>query len=375
MMQKKMILRLSKVMASVVLLSLHSCSYAVVTYIPQALRDCVSMVHAMAEKKDNANNMAELYSMIEENRILTSDTMVRKAVEEVFHILESDATIALNENQKQLIKNYLREYSNNLDNSSVIASMHGDEVQRTSWPISLVARSFDGASDDMDMMCLSSELASVKSLQLYGASAIDFSLPYDVAAQANTAILKSIKPNKITDPGIVFNASTMTNSIYTVPTVIFGTGVSSPSINAWSMPVSSSVQSPINIQFSIPGNFKKHHAVSLELHFLVKQDPGFNGNARIQIDAKYMGNDKDFNIMSSVPTFTSTTISDDFLIVEPTSSTSLKHISVIIPLENSGIRKSDFALLSLTRIQPTDWVEYGHDIYLASAVFTYKSKG
>ena len=87
-MQKKMILRLSKVMASVVLLSLHSCSYAVVTYIPQALRDCVSMVHAMAEKKDNANNMAELYSMIEENRILTSDTMVRKAVEEVFHILE-----------------------------------------------------------------------------------------------------------------------------------------------------------------------------------------------------------------------------------------------------------------------------------------------
>jgi predicted RNA binding protein with dsRBD fold (UPF0201 family) len=373
-MEKKIIIPLGRVVLPVVLLSFHVLSYGVIAYIPQRLRECVNVVHEVAEKSDNTKALEELYSIITENRMLACDNTMRKAVQEILTILDNNKNIFRHKGQVEAARGYLKKYLNSLDVISVMLSVQGDTACRTSWPTSLVARSLNEYAIATDMMRLSSELTFMRNVPLCGNIDIDFASPYSLIASVQARGSKSIKPNHSTDPGVPFNANMMNNSVLTTPSMIFGTGVASPSINAWAMSPSASVQSPINMQFAIPADLRTEKAVSLQLHFLVKTNSVPNGNARIRVNAEYMHNNAEFDISDPVPTFMHTTDSHDFLITEPSSANNVVHVYVVIPLEKSGILNRDFASLSLTRIAPTSGTEYSEDIYLAAAVFQYTPK-
>jgi hypothetical protein len=341
--------------------------YGAVAYIPQALRECITMVHNL-DKKSGNHNVEELYAMIRENRVLASDDMVRKAVVEALDVLRSNKNEKV-QKQSKAIKKYLEHYLHSLDNTFVLLSLSGSESQRTSWPMPLIARSLHGSLRDLDMICLSSELTAVQSMELCGNADMNFSPSLE---RWFFMFGNNPKLNDADDPSIGFNANMMTNSVYTMPNTIFGTGVSAPIINAWAMSTSNLVQSPINMQFAVPGNFAHKKPVSLELHFLVTQQSG-NGNAAIKVNAKYMKNHSEFDIFDAAPVFTSTNVSNDFAVTEPSSSHNVEHIVVTVPLDSSGIFAHNFALLSLTRVAPTSGVEYPADIYLAAASFIYTS--
>ena len=340
--------------------------YGTVAYIPQALRECVTMVHNLSQKSGK-RNLEELYAMIRENRVLASDNLVRKAVVEVLDVLRNNKDEKI-QKQSNIIRKYLRRYLHSLDDTFVLLSLKGSEFQRTSWPMSLVARSVHGSFKDLDMMCLSSELTALQSMELCGN--IDMNL--SPSLERWWFMMGGPKFNDEDDPSIGFNANMMTNSMYAMPNVIFGTGVSAPIIDAWTMSASNLSQSPINIQFAVPGNFAHKKPASLELHFLVTQQFG-NGDAAIKVNAKYMKNYSEFDIFDAAPVFTSTNISSDFAVTEPSSSHNVEHIVVTIPLDNSGIAAHNFALLSLTRVAPMSGIEYPADVYLAAASFIYTS--
>lgn len=362
-MQKKIMSHMIPMVVLSSLLSFHELTYTVAAYIPEALKRSMVHVYEISEKTKDTHNLQEVCHLISENRMLTSDDLMRNAVNEAITVLESKTALR-NRNQDKAISSYLKEYLNHLNDRTILLNVQGNENCVMSWPASLVARSLKSAID-VDMMYLSNELATLRNISLCGNVNIDF----------DTYFLKSIKENEKKDPSIAFTPNMMTNAGSNFPNVVFAaTGVSSPVINAWSMAPSSSVQSPINMQFAIPGNLRTEKAMSVELHFLIKNQPALDGNARIRVNAKYMQQDGEFNIFDSSPTFTHTTDSDDFLITEPSSTSSVEHVYVIIPIEKSDIENYDFALLSVSRIAPTEGVEYSQDIYLAAAAFRYTKK-
>lgn len=340
------------------LLSLHVNSYAVIAYIPHELRDGIVAMYEMIHKNNEVPYLSELYDLVKENRIITSDKIIRKGLQESLDFLKRNKSTTYRSNR--LFKKYVKTYLNHLDDSCLLLAMNGSDNQRITLPVSLVAPSLSQINQ-LDIMCLSSMIATRSSLSLHGYT----------TSHALSDSKRGPRDNRLSDPGITFNANMMTNALYNFPNIMFGTGVSSPVINAWSMPVSNMMQSPINMQFPVPGNLKAKKAISLELHFLVIKHSSANGKVRIRVRAAYMDQSDDFNIFSATPSFSNTTNSDDFSITEPSSSDKIKHTSVIIPLENSDIDKSDLALLSLTRIEPQSGSEYAQDIYLAGAVFRY----
>ena len=339
------------------LLCLHSNIHSAIAYIPQALRSCIINAYEMIDQNNNTRNLAELYSIVQENRIVVSDKLIRKGLEEALSFFTDNKKILRNNNQNRAIQEYIKRYLNNLDDSCVVLALNGAENQHISLPISSVVQSLPQAFNEIDLMCLSSMLTT-KGLSLHGYPVNDTS----------DSLTRAPKPNKSTDPGIVFNSNMMTNVLYSTPNVIFGTGVSSPVINAWSMVPSAMIQSPINIQLPIPGDLKEKKSISLELHFLVTKQFA-SGKARIRVKAAYMDQSEEFNILA--PVFSNITDSDSFTISEPSSVNNLKHLIVTISLKSSDVDKADLALLSLTRIAPSSGSEYAKDIYLAAAIFRY----
>ena len=368
-MQEKMIVGLLQVMLSFMLLFFPLSSQGTIAYIPQTLRECINVAHEVAASSSDTKNLQELHAMIQENRILASDDMTRKAIKEAFYAIKAHKNEFKNEKQHRAILKYFVEYLNSLNDVSLLLAIQGESARSASWPMSLVARCLPAYSVGMDMMHLSSELASMNNIPLCGSGKINF--PADLNTRIIANVLKSWHLNAPKDPSVIFNANTMTSVSSINPTVVFGTGVSSPSINAWAMSPSASVQSPINLQFSIPSDLQTQEEVSLELHFLVKQQGALAGKARIQVEAKYIHNHADFDVLSPVPTFTYKNYSTNILITEPGSVDSVRHVSIVIPLDSSVIKNLDFASLSLIRVEPVTSVEYSQDIYLASAAFRY----
>lgn len=329
-----------------------------ITYIPEALRGCIVNLHEMTGKK-SGNAVQELYTMIAQNRVLASDTLVCSAISDALGILKKSNS--KNEWQKAA-KKYMKEYIKNLDDRSILLQLQGQNNTITAFPSSLVARSLKIDSTSLDMLYLSSELTTHQNIELCGNAPINF----DSAYHQNRT--KSIKPTELSDPSLIFNPNMLTSGAASSPTIISGTGASLPIINAWPMVPSSSTQSPINMQFAIPGDLKTEKAISIEMHFLVRKNFVANGNARIRISGLYMSNQTETS-----QAVTHITDSDDFMIIEPTDPDGFMHISVDVPIEKSDIDKTDFALISLTRI-PTDDAEYLADIYLTTAVFRYTLK-
>lgn len=356
-MQKKGLNKFIFAGALVSLLSFYEVSASVAAYIPNTLRECFIGIHEITAKR-SGGNFQELYTIIMENRVLASSALVRSAVYEALDALEGNAN--WEDKWRCAASAYLQEYLNSLDNRSILCRLQGSDAVLTTLPNALIARSLKTDSTSMDMIRLSSELTFVHNIELCGDTDINLTVPTRA---------KSIKPTKLTSPSLIFNPNMLTSVVSSSPNVVFGTGASDPVINAWSMSPSTSIQSPINMQFSIPGDLKTEKAISIEMHFLVKKQSLADGNARIQINALYVNNNTEFSMPDSI-TFTHTTDSNDFAIVEPSNVDGLMHVFINVDIEKSVVEKRDFALISLTRILP-DGTEYAGDIYLVAAAFKY----
>lgn len=369
-MQGRMIVLFTKTVIPTVLLSFHIMSYGVVAYIPQTLRDYVSIVYEAAEKTGNANNLEELYSMIKENRILASDAMMRKAVNEILDVVKNNKNIFWYKHNKS-VNRYLNAYLSSLNDKSLLLAMHGDKAQLTTWPISLVARSLQDSSTAWDMMCLSSELTSEHNMPLCGNAEIDSPSPYSFAVPAKeNALRDSALPNR---KYMDFNCdSDQADGGMVLPTIIFGTGAASPMINAWQMTPSNFFQCPVTMQFSILGHLKQKTSVVLELHFLVQQHAAPDGTGRIRVHGQYVHSNDPWKACDQDAGFSYIVDSHDFLVTEQLgTSNGLRHICVNISLEKPVLKNFNAACLSLTRITPTTGVEYAQDMYLVAAVLRY----
>lgn len=331
--------------------------YAVAAYIPESVREYIVNIYKMNDQKVSSD-FKELYSMLSENRIIASDRLVRAVVNEAYGMMK-DTNRAHNEWRSDA-RACLQEYMRYLSDRSILLALKGDNDRIASFPNSLVARALEINARSRDMIYLSNELTWRDNLDMCADGEYAFERKY---ARTPTAIAP-------TSPSMVFNPNMLTSIISPTPNVIFGTGVSSPIINAWAMSPSSSVQSPINMQFSIPGSAKVEKGISLEMHLLMKKQDFVSGNVKIRINALYAQNSAEIAI--DPMNFTYTNESPSFLVYESTDANSLVHMAIDIPIEKSGIDKMDFALISLTRVAPTG-DEYQGDIYLASASFRYRS--
>jgi len=338
------------------LLSIHT-SYSVIAYMPVPLRECLANISEVSGKRKNGN-FQELCAMIKENRILASDKLVRQALGEALDILKNNANFDRKWQDKATT--YLENYLDNLDTSrSLVCSLKSDSDVSIKIPHNLFARAVDADSASKEMMYLSSELTHINNIELCGNTQInaDFTNLFSSS--------KSVKPTNLESPSLIFNANMLTNSGSSFPNVIFGTGVSNPFINAWAMPSSLSAQSPINMQFSIPGNLQTEKAMSIEMHFLITKQNFADGDARIRIHGMYVNNNQELS-----EAVTHTTNSESFHIEEPSNSDGLLHLFIDVPIEKSDIEKRDFALISLSRIEPGE-TEYAGNIYLVAAAFKY----
>jgi hypothetical protein len=347
-MLEKVSIRFSRVVASIMLLLCPIVSYGIVAYIPQTLKEYITHAHDIAGKGDYSPHLEELCAMIRENRVLASDDMIREAIKESCDILE---------NNTHVITNYFQEYLSSLDNSSILLAMHGDKDQLTSWPLSLFSSSIKDSA--RDMICLSSELAFSQNLPLCGNA--DSYMKKDVLTRCKSNMHKRD-----------IDYDDMISYPMYLPTIMFGTGVASPVVNAWKMPPSNIMQYPVTMQFATPGYLHPKKNIMLELHFLVKQHAAPDGTARIRVNGMYAHVDDDGVVINLDSMSMYVIDSNDFLVTEQLgTSNTLRHICVKIRLEKALSKICNAAFLSLTRIEPTSGIEYANDLYLAAAVLRY----
>ena len=337
-------------------------SYAVVAYMPVELRECLSSIEEVNGRGAN-NSLQELCAMIRENRVVASDRLVCNGLNEALIILSKND--AFDNKWKEAAKNYLKNYRDNLDRRSILCSLKGDSNALTIIPNALLARTLPEDSKGRDIIYLSSQLADIQNIELCGLASLNAGFP-----QSMSTVSKNVVPTNANVPSIMFNANMLTNNVSPFPNVVFGTGVSSPVINAWAMPHSSVAQAPVNMQFAIPGELRPQKAASLEIHFVIKREAFANGYARVRINSLYVDNMVPFSIPSDSSEFTDSIYSENFFIAEPTSNDELLHIFIDVPLENSNIQRRNFALISLSRISTTG-TEYPGNIYVVATAFKY----
>lgn len=344
----------------------HHASYGVVAYMPIVLRECLANIYEV-NGRNNSSDLKELCAMIQENRVLASDRMVRNVLYQALDILENNANF--DDKWRDGAITYLQNYLKTLDTKSILCSLQGSNEALITIPSALLARCLEIDATSKEIIYLSSQLAQVQNIELCGNANLDSDFSHLMPAHSvNTHQARA---------SLIFNADMFSSSTSTTPNVVFGTGMNTPVITAWAMspagsrqmPVRAPMVTPVTLQFSIPTDFKKDKPVSLKLHFLVDQQGFATGKARIQVDALYTGENDQFSLSDT----THTNHSKDFTVKEPTGSNEFRHIYVSIPLDKSHIKKNKFAVLTIGRIQPIG-TEYAGDIYLAAAEFKYTEK-
>ena len=345
----------------------HQVSYGVVAYMPVVLRECLTNIYEI-NGRSKGSDLEELCAMIQANRVLASDQMVRKVLLQALDILQNNANFDNAWRDGAAI--YLQNYLDTLNTKSILCSLQGSNDALITIPSALVARSLEIDATSKEILYLSGQLAQVQNIELCGNESInsDFS-------QLIPAHVVNVNQARAS---LIFNADMLSSPNSTTPDVVFGTGVSTPVITAWAMPPAGVVRkmptralitTPVTLQFSIPTNFKRDKSVSLKLHFLVDQQGFAAGKARIQVDALYTGDNDQFSLSDT----THVDYSKDFTVKEPTNGNEFRHIYISIPLEKSHIKKNKFAMLTLGRIEPNG-TEYAGEIYLVAAEFKYTEK-
>lgn len=362
-MSGKMIVRLSKVMLSVSLLFLHIWSYSIAAYIPKLLRECISTVYEATDSPNCTQALKELYSIIRENRILTSDTTIYGAVKEVLGIIRSSHS----KDQKEIIE-YLEQYLNDLNNRAILLTINGDASQVQSWSTGLIGRSMREEREAYELLCLSNELSG--NLMLCGS--IDMN-----SIALNSRIIASLFKNfplHTIRNSINFNANDMTNSLSVTPPVIIGsTGVGASSVNAWALSLSTSQQYPVNMQFVVPSDLEKNKSMTLEVGLLIPNNGFDEGYVNFQVQTKSVEADHSFN--ASKIAWTHTNTSGNIKVKESLTEGNVKYILVKIPLKSSDMKPGYFTLLNISRISPTkSKTEYAGDVNIVAAVFKYTTE-
>jgi len=342
----------------VILLLLPTEAFSAIAYISQPLKDCVHTIHRSISTNNYTDAMNELYDIINENRILSSDALMYRALEDTLALLKQNKG-KISEEQRKNIKKYIKKYIKSLRSKQMLLTIKSSAQTKT-WPAAFLDHALEKSSPaNADIIYLNNERIASENMVICG------------DLQKRSSMFDPVITRKTSSA--IFNANDMTNMQSTTPTIVFGTGVASPIINAWIMTPSDTTQYPMNIEFAVPKDLQKGKTVTLELHFLIQQNSTTTGNARVQINAKYMHQDSTFDILDTTPHFTSTHMSDDFTVSEPSSATSVKHITVSITISSSSIKPDDLAYLSITRVAPSSGTEYDNDIYLAAAAFQYTS--
>ena len=355
-MQKKMV-RFSMMIVPLMLLLADTKSYSTAAYIPQALRECICALYKSLNDIKRKKDLEELYSVITENRMLTSENTVRRAVRKALDIVKAEEN---NFARSAEVVEYLEEYLENLHDKSVILSLKGNNNSQE-WPLEVVNRSMKQEREAFDIVRLSNELSSNFNFCGTGAE-----------CSLDSRVTRKLNSSQLEDPSIIFPPSVMTNSILSAPPVMIGgTGITSAVVNAWPLPPASG--DPINLQFVIPDDFAKHKKVSLELAVLIPSNGLPNGYANFQVQAKYLKSSHSYN--PDDINWTHTNTSGNVKITEASTSGNAKYMLIRIPLKRSHIKRGYFALLSISRIAPTgSKTEYAGDIDLVTAVFNYTSK-
>lgn len=324
-------------------------------YIPQDIRHLISNSYKAAES--SIENLRELDSMIRDNRVIASRDLVSKALDE-----------AQRASSSRSIKNHLRTYRDSLKERWTLLALEGSH--QAQFMIDTVSQCVDATA--LDIMRLSTELAERNNIDFCG-DCKERNKRKLVAAERISPNDRTVRPSKPNDPSVIFNADMMTNINSGMPSIIFATGINSPVINAWPMAPSFEVQSPVNIQMPMPGDIKDTNPISLELHFLVRQEAQMDrGIARIEVKSVFLDNNEQFNIFENPQSFQFVNYSNNFSVLEPTDADSIRHVRVIIPLENMNAKRGALALFSIQRAELTGTpVEYEGNLYLAAAAFKY----
>ena len=163
--------------------------------------------------------------------------------------------------------------------------------------------------------------------------------------------------------------NTSSNSVY-------GTGVTAPGLNAWSVARSNQNQNPVTAQFAIPDDLDTTSSVTVEIHFFIDVIGGSSGNqGNVQIQAAYAASGDEIGTSSPATGFDETVTSGNFTITEPTGSTggqrNLRHITTSVTLNGALMAGNDWGYIVLTRIAPTSGTEYNRDIYLTIFAIKY----
>jgi hypothetical protein len=157
---------------------------------------------------------------------------------------------------------------------------------------------------------------------------------------------------------------------------VYGTGVTAPILNAWSVNRSNEVQDPVGAQFTIPDDLDTASPITVEIHFFIDVIGGSTGNqANVQIQADYAASGVEIGISAPATGFAETVTSGNFTITEPTGSSggqqNLTHTTTIVTLDGSLMVGKNWGYIVLRRIAPTSGTEYDRDIYLTTFVIKY----
>jgi hypothetical protein len=319
---------------------------AVPAYMPQALRECIMQT---AEKRIS-NEWQELCAMVAENRILASDKLVRKAIED--RLNWSDG----NDNSS----NYLRSYLEGMDQRSMLLTLEGNEARTLFFPIELVASSVENNAD-MDMVYLSNELATKQNIELCGCA--------DINATALLQELNATRVPTLNQPSLIFNANVLMSPLAPTPNIVLGTGITTALIPAWIMAPSNQVQYPVSMQFPVPDNLRSDRDMEIILHFFATQQNIQAGLFKLRIEGWWTSVGEEF----ATADMTWVADSADSLIIEPTAPNLLRHVYVNTTLNLTQLERIDFVRLAFTRVAP-DNIEYAGDIYLAAIEFRYTAR-
>ena len=341
----------------------HHMSYAVIAYMPVVLRECLTTIYEV-NGRDKHSNLEDLCAIIKENRVIVSDQMIRRVIDEALDILQHNRDF--DNNWRDGAATYLKNYGDALNNKSVLCSLQDKDHAAINISSALLARSLEIDSMSKEIIYLSSQLANVQSIELCGNEPINDDFSHFMPTSSNN-------PNMVR-ASLVFNADMMSSPGFTSPNVVFGTGMNTPVVTAWAMPsitprtmaTRAPVTTPVTLQFSIPTDFKEDKSVSLKVHFLVEKQGFATGKARIQINALYSGDNDQFYLSDT----THIDQSKDFTVKEPDNVGEFRHVYVSIPLQKSHIKENKFAMITVSRVQPNG-TEYAGDIYFVAAEFKY----
>ena len=359
-----MLVNLSKVILPTLVMFSHVSIAAIAAYIPQALRSCISVVHELSDAHSHNQKLGELYSIIRENRIVSSDAVVYNGVTEALKVLRLSHNKLSNKRHKKDMISYLETYLKNANDRAVLLAISGSSSQAATWTMGTVQQAMVEQKEAFELLLLSNELFG--NLTLSG-------MPSTDSVELNSRLFANLFSSSQANAGVNFTPADMTNAQgLTSPVIIGTTGVGSALITGWPLAAATDAQYPITIQFEVPADIQAQNKAALEIGILVPKNGFAPGGARFQVKSKYISSHNSFDVNNIA--WSHTNFSADEKIHEPAAEGSVRYLHVKIPLSIAHVKPGQLALLNISRVLGECACEdYAGDLYVVSAAFKYTS--